>query len=254
MDSKGVGLEGKVALVTGASRGIGAAVAKALAFRGAAVVVNYKDNGKKADEVVSKIKEEGGKAVAVQADVRDRKAVDAMVTRALKELGPVDIMVCNASIGFPMKPFAELPWDDIEAKLVGEIKALYNCSRAVLDGMLERKQGKLIFISSGISRHPGYGFTAHAGAKAAMDGIARVMAMELGPMGITVNVVGPGLTRTDATSGLPDEVFRMTEQSAPLRRVGMPGDVAGAVVFLASPLSDYITGQYIHVNGGSHMM
>lgn len=254
MGAMGTSLEGRVALVTGASRGIGAAVAKALASHGASVVVNYKDSKDKADEVVGDINKAGGRAIAVQADVRDRKAVDAMVERALKEFGLIDVLVCNASIGFPMKPFAELSWEEIEAKLVGEIKALYNCSRAVLDGMIERKRGKLIFISSGLSRHPGYGFTAHAGAKAAMDGIAKVMAMELGPMGITVNVVGPGLTRTDATSGLPEEVFRMTEQAAPLRRVGMPADVAGAVVFLASPLSDYITGQYIHVNGGSHMM
>jgi 3-oxoacyl-[acyl-carrier protein] reductase len=250
----GTGLEDKVALVTGASRGIGAAAARALASEGARVVVNYLASARKAGEVVDEIKRAGGKAMAVQADVRDRRAVDKMVEQALKEWGKIDILVNNASIGFPMKPFTELSWEEIEAKLVGEIKALYNCSQAVLGDMLKRKSGKLIFISSGLSRRPGYGFSAHSSAKAAMDGMARVMALELGPMGITVNVVGPGLTMTDATSGLPEEAFRMSAQAAALKRVGMPDDIAGAVVFLASSLSDYLTGQYIAVDGGSLMV
>lgn len=247
-------LKDKVALVTGASRGIGAAVAKALASHGAAVVVNYLERREKAEEVLGEIRKNGGRGMTAQADVRDRRAVDGMVEAALKEFGKVDVLVNNANISFPIKPFAELHWEEVEAKITGEIKALYNCSHAVLGDMINRGSGKLIFISSTLSRHPGEGFSTHAGAKAAMDSIARVMAMELGPKGITVNLVGPGLTLTDATSWMRQEMRDMAAQGAPLRRIGRPKDVAGVVVFLASPLSDYLTGQYVPVNGGTFMI
>lgn len=249
-----LGLRNRVALITGASRGIGAAAAKALAYHGAAVVINYLQNKDKAEEVLKEIKENGGKGIIFQADVRVRDAVDKMVDTALKEFGKIDILVNNANINFPIKPFMELEWDELEAKITGEMKALYNCSHAVLRDMAERKSGKLIFISSGLSRHPGFGFSAHAAAKAAMDSIAKVMAMELGPTGITVNVIGPGLTLTDATSGQPKEIHDQVAEMTPLRRLGVPEDVAGAVVFLASSLSDYLTGEYIPVSGGIFMI
>jgi 3-oxoacyl-[acyl-carrier protein] reductase len=249
-----LGLRNRVALITGASRGIGAAAAKALAYYGAAVVINYLQNKDKAEEVLKEIKENGGKGIIFQADVRVRDAVDKMVDTALKEFGKIDILVNNANINFPIKPFMELEWDEIEAKITGEMKALYNCSQAVLRDMAERKSGKLIFMSSGLSRHPGFGFSAHAAAKAAMDSIAKVMAMELGPTGITVNVIGPGLTLTDATSGQPKEIHDQVAEMTPLRRLGVPEDVAGAVVFLASSLSDYLTGEYIPVSGGIFMI
>jgi 3-oxoacyl-[acyl-carrier protein] reductase len=249
-----LGLRNRVALITGASRGIGAAAAKALAYYGAAVVINYLQNKDKAEEVLKEIKENGGKGIIFQADVRVRDAVDKMVDIALKEFGKIDILVNNANINFPIKPFMELEWDEIEAKITGEMKALYNCSQAVLRDMAERKSGKLIFMSSGLSRHPGFGFSAHAAAKAAMDSIAKVMAMELGPTGITVNVIGPGLTLTDATSGQPKEIHDQVAEMTPLRRLGVPEDVAGAVVFLASSLSDYLTGEYIPVSGGIFMI
>jgi 3-oxoacyl-[acyl-carrier protein] reductase len=249
-----LGLRNRVALITGASRGIGAAAAKALAYYGAAVVINYLQNKDKAEEVLKEIKENGGKGIIFQADVRVRDAVDKMVDTALKEFGKIDILVNNANINFPIKPFMELEWDEIEAKITGEMKALYNCSQAVLRDMAERKSGKLIFMSSGLSRHPGFGFSAHAAAKAAMDSIAKVMAMELGPTGITVNVIGPGLTLTDATSGQPKEIHDQVAEMTPLRRLGVPEDVAGAVVFLASSLSDYLTGEYIPVSGGVFMI
>jgi 3-oxoacyl-[acyl-carrier protein] reductase len=116
--------------------------------------------------------------------------------------------------------------------------------------MMSRKSGKLIFVSSSLSRFPGFGFSAHAAAKSAMDSIGKVMAMELGPMGITVNVVGPGLTLTDATAEVHEQVAAIT----PLRRLGMPDDIAGVVLFLASSLSDYLNGEYIPVTGGSFMI
>jgi len=249
-----LGLKGKVALITGSSRGIGAASAKALARHGATVIINYVQAEDRAREVLDAILDDGGKGIALQADVRDREAVDTMVKKTLDEFGRIDILVNNANISFPVKAFTELTWNDIETKVTGELKSLYNCSQSVLTNMLERKSGKLIFVSSGLSRHPGHGFSCHAAAKAAVDSMARVLAMELGPAGITVNVVGPGLTLTDATAGQPGEMHERIAAMTPLRRLGLPEDVAGAVVFLASGLSDFITGEYIPVNGGSFMI
>lgn len=249
-----LGLDNKVALVTGASRGIGAASAKALAARGAAVVINYLCSTEKADDVLREITSRGGRAMLACADVRDRSAVDRVVAAAVKEFGAIDILVNNANISFPVKPFTALTWDEIEAKIAGEMKALVNCSQAVLPAMVGKKSGKLIFISSSLSRSPGYGFAAHAAAKGAMDSIARVMAKELGPQGINVNVIGPGLTLTDATAGQPKEMQEQIAAMTPLRRLGLPEDVAGVVVFLASSLSNYLTGEYIPVNGGNFMV
>ncbi|MGD2270621.1 MAG: SDR family oxidoreductase [Desulfobacterales bacterium] len=249
-----LGLEDKVALITGASRGIGAASARALAYHGASVIINYIQSRDKAEKLLGEINTAGGKGITFQADVRDRGAVDQMVDSALKKFGKIDILVNNANIHFPIKPFVELAWDEIEAKIMGEMKALCNCSQAVLADMIKRKSGKLIFVSSSLSRFPGYGFSAHAAAKSAMDGMAKVMATELGPFGICVNVVGPGLTLTDATAGQPKEMHEQVAAITPLRRLGMPQDIAGAVLFLASSLSDYLSGEYIPVTGGSFMI
>jgi 3-oxoacyl-[acyl-carrier protein] reductase len=249
-----LGLQDKVALITGASRGIGAASAKALAHQGATVVINYIKSKDKAEELLDEIKKAGGKGTMFQADVRDQGAVNDMVESTLKEFGKIDVLVNNANINFPIRPFIELTWEQIEAKILGEMKALYNCSQAVLKDMMNRKSGKLIFVSSSLSRFPGYGFSAHAAAKSAMDSIAKVMGMELGPVGITVNVVGPGLTLTDATAGQPKEVHEQVAAITPLRRLGMPDDIAGVILFLASSLSDYLNGEYIPVTGGSFMI
>ena len=249
-----LGLKDKVALITGASRGIGAASAKSLAHHGAKVVINYINSSDKAEELLDEIKKSGGQGMVFQADVRDQGAVNDMVESTLKDFGKIDILVNNANINFPIRPFIELTWEQIEAKILGEMKALYNCSQAVLKDMMNKKSGKLVFVSSSLSRFPGYGFSAHAAAKSAMDSIAKVMAMELGPMGITVNVVGPGLTITDATAGQPKEVHEQVAAITPLRRLGMPDDIAGVILFLASSLSDYLNGEYIPVTGGSFMI
>jgi 3-oxoacyl-[acyl-carrier protein] reductase len=249
-----LGLKDKVAVITGASRGIGAASAMALAHHDATVVINYIKSKDKAEELLDGIKKAGGRGMVYQADVRDQGEVNGMVEATLKEFGKIDVLVNNANINFPIKPFTELTWEEIEPKILGEMKALYNCSQAVLKDMMNRKSGKLIFVSSSLSRFPGYGFSAHAAAKSAMDSMAKVMAMELGPMGITVNVVGPGLTLTDATAGQPKEVHEQVAAITPLRRLGMPDDIAGVVLFLASSLSDYLNGEYIPVTGGSFMI
>ncbi len=248
-----IGLKDRVALITGASRGIGAASAKALAASGAIVIINYFQSKDKADKLLEEIRQNNGRGMAIKADVRDRGEVDRMVDSVVKEYGKVDILVNNANIDFPMKPFIELSWNEIETKIIDEMKSLYNCSQAVLKDMLPKKSGKLIFISSTLSRSPDYGFAAHAAAKAAMDSIVRVMATELGPLGITANTIGPGLTETDATAGLPQDIKEQVAAITPLKRVGQADDMAKVVVFLASSLSDYLTGEYIPVCGGLYM-
>ncbi|MDW7773590.1 MAG: SDR family oxidoreductase [Desulfobulbaceae bacterium] len=248
-----MGLKGKVALVTGASRGIGAACARSLAQAGASVGVNYYQSEQAAESLVQEIEAFGGQAMAVQADVRIREEVDRMTEALITKYGKIDILVNNANINFPMRPFIELSWESVEKKITGEIKSLYNCSQAVLQGMLPKKSGKLIFVSSTLSHDPGYGFAAHAAAKGAMDSIARVMAAELGANGITVNTVGPGLVETDATAGMPREMKEQVAAITPLGRIGQPEDVARVVAFLASPLADFLTGHYIPVCGGAFM-
>jgi 3-oxoacyl-[acyl-carrier protein] reductase len=224
-------LEGMTALVTGGSRGIGAACCQLLAANGAAVGVNYLGNRKAAEQVVDQIRSAGGRALAVQADVRDRSQVDGMVAEVQKDMGKVDILVNNANINFPVKPFGEFLWDEMMGKLSGEIGSSFNCCQAVIPGMLEKGMGRIINISSGLSRTPGDGFVAHTTAKSGLDAFTKALAHELGPNGITVNTVAPGLTET--------------EQSE---------DVAGAVLFFASHYSGFITGTWLPVDGGSTMI
>ncbi len=244
----------KVALITGASRGIGAASAVLLAHNGASVAVNYFQSEDSAAEIVKKIESAGFAASAFQADVREPGQVKAMVSEVEKSLGPVDILVNNASIGFPIKPFAEFTWEEMEAKLNGEIRAAFNCCQAILPGMVERGYGRIVNISSGLSRSPGDGFVAHSTAKSALDSFTRSLAHEYSPQGITVNTIGPGLTETDATSFLPQEAKDGYAAHVPLRRIGMPNDVAGAVLFYASDYSRFITGSYLPVDGGAIML
>jgi len=247
-------LEGQTALVTGGSRGIGAACCELLAANGAAVGVNYLENKEAADHVVGRIRSAGGKALAVQADARDRAQVDSMVSAVQKELGDVDILVNNANINFPIKPFGEFLWDEMMGKLDGEIGSSFNCCQAVIPGMVKKGMGRIINISSGLSRTPGDGFVAHTTAKSGLDAFTKALAHELGPQGITVNTVAPGLTETDATSFLPPEAKAGAAAHTPLRRIAQPEDVAGAVLFFASHYSGFITGTWVPVDGGNTMI
>jgi 3-oxoacyl-[acyl-carrier protein] reductase len=246
-------LRNRIALVTGASRGIGAATAKLLAANGAAVAVNYFRSEKAAGEVVEEIRRAGGKAMAVRADVRQEAEVKAMVAEVERQLGPIDTLVVNASIGFPMRPFIEYRWEDFEAKLTGELRAAFYCCQAVAPRMIERKGGCIVAVSSSLSRFPGQGFCAHSTAKSGLDGFVRSLALELGSAGIRVNAVGPGLTETDATTHLPPEAKQGAARSTPMRRIGQPGDIAGAVLMLASDHCRFVTGVYVPACGGALM-
>lgn len=247
-------LRDRVALVTGASRGIGAATAKLLGQHGAAVGVNYYGSEAAAQEVVESITSNGGRAVALQADVRDPQQVDAMVQQVADTLGAIDTLVINANANFPMAPFVDYSWQDFEAKLLGELKGAFFPCKAVIPSMIEHKRGTIIAVSSGLSRYPGEGFIAHSTAKSGLDAFIKSLALELGSHGIRANVVSPGLTLTDATARLPQEYKDASAQMVPLKRNGLPEDVAGAIVMLASDEAKFITGAYLPVSGGVQML
>ena len=238
----------KIALVTGASRGIGAAIARALANEGARVAVNYHQSEAKALALVEEIRAAGGRAMAAQADARNPEELHTMAERVKADLGPISILVLNASIGLPVKAFLEYPWEAFEAKFSGELAAAFHACRAVVPQMLELKEGSIVAISSGLARNPGWGFCAHSAAKAGLEGLVRALSLELGPMGIRVNAVAPGLTLTDATSLIPEEAKKATAEHTPLRRNALPEDMAEAVLGVLK--AGFVTGITVPVNGG----
>jgi 3-oxoacyl-[acyl-carrier protein] reductase len=241
-------------LITGSSRGIGAATAKLFAANGAAVAVNYTYNKEAALSVVREIEDKGGRAIHVQADVTDHGQVERMVAQVETDLGPIDTLVLNAGLNFVKKPFLEMTWDEYEYKYVGEMKASFYCCKVLAPKMMERKKGNIIFVSSGLSRRSGMGFISHSASKSAINAFARSLATELSPMGIRINTVSPGLTLTDATRDMPVEHFAGAKKMVPLQRVGMPEDVAGAILLLASDVAGFITGGYLPVDGGVTML
>ncbi len=247
-------MDGRVALVTGASRGIGAATARLLAAEGASVGVNYFQSAGAAQEVVAAIRDAGGKAFAVAADVRDRAQVEEMAARVELEFGVIDALVINASIGFPVTSFLEYPWEAFEAKLTGELKGAFYTCKAVVPRMIEKGKGSIVAISSTLSRQPGEGFCAHATAKSGLDAFAKSLALELGPKGVRVNVVAPGATLTDALAWMPQQAKDAIASHTPLRRNGLPEDVAGAVLALLGDDSRFVTGTYVPVAGGMFML
>ncbi len=243
-------LEGKVAVVTGASRGIGRAIAETLAAEGATVVVNYHANAAAAEEVVQAITERGGTALAVQADVSDMAAAEGLIKRAIEVYGHVDILVNNAgttrdTLLLSMK---EEQWDVV---LTTNLKSVFNCCKAVTRPMLRRKQGgRIINISSvsGIVGQPGQ--TNYAASKAGIIGFSKSLAKELGSRQITVNVVAPGFVLTDLTADLSEDLVQQTLAYIPLGRWGEAQEIAHAVAFLASDRAAYITGEVLRVDGG----
>ncbi|HET7753793.1 MAG TPA: glucose 1-dehydrogenase [Anaeromyxobacteraceae bacterium] len=246
-------LKDKVAVVTGSSRGIGAAIAKLLASHGAKVVVNYTANKEAGQKVVAEIVAAGGRAMLARADVTVRTDVEGMVRAVESELGPIDILVNNANMSFPIVPFVEYRWEDFERKVTTEMKASFFTCQAVAPGMVQRRSGSIVNVSSGLSRVPGPGFIAHSSAKSALDAFSKSLALELGPHGVRVNVVAPGLTLTDATSDQPKAMHDAVAAHTPLRRLAEPDDVAGAVLFFCTDESRHVTGAYLPVCGGSQM-
>ena len=243
-------LEGKIAVVTGASRGIGRAIAEDLAANGAALIVNYNANAAAAEEVVAGIVEKGGTAVAVQADVSDFAASQQLIKTTLDTYGQIDILVNNAgttrdTLLLMMK---EAQWDIV---LDTNLKSVFNCCKAASRSMVRRKKGgRIINISSvsGIVGQPGQ--ANYAASKAGIIGFSKSLAKELGSRNITVNAVAPGFVLTDLTADLSEELVQKALEFIPLGRWGELEEIANVVTFLASDKASYITGEVIQVDGG----
>jgi 3-oxoacyl-[acyl-carrier protein] reductase len=237
--------------VTGASRGLGRAIALRLARAGVAVAVNYRERGEAADAVVGEIRAGGGRALAVQADVSEPAQVHDMVGRVTRELGPVDILVNNAGVSRP-GDLAQFDSEQMEDMRRINVDGLITVTRAVVEGMKARGFGRIVNVTSIAALGTAMaGTTFYAATKAAVVVLTRRFALELGPHGITVNAVAPGFVRTDmAAAGRTEADFAAIAAKSMVRRVGEPEDVANAVAFLASPESGFITAQILTVDGG----
>lgn len=243
-------LEGKVALVTGSSRGIGRAIATELAVRGAKVVINYHSNPQAAEEVVKAIVEQGGSAVAVQADVSDFDAAQMLIKATIDNFGQIDILVNNAGTTEDtlLMMMKEEQWDSV---IDTNLKSVFNCCKAAARPMVRRKQGGRIINISSVSGLVGQaGQTNYAASKAGIIGFTKSLAKELGSRNITVNAVAPGFVLTDLTADLSEDLVEQTLAFIPLGRWGELEEIAHVVAFLASDQSSYITGQVIAVDGG----
>jgi 3-oxoacyl-[acyl-carrier protein] reductase len=244
----------RVALVTGASSGIGAATARLLAERGMRVVVNYLHSSTAAEQVVADIQKTGGQAMAVQADVRETAAVAGMVERVGTAWGGVDVLVHNALTPYAIKSFQDMTWAELGGKLDDEMRAAFVVTKAVLPAMTEQHRGRLIYLGTGLSRRPRAGMIALGTAKAALTQFARYLAQELGPLGITVNVVEPGpVAETKISHVLDEDQTQRQVAATPVGRLALPADVANVVAFYASDDNAFMTGTTAAVNGGMSM-
>ncbi|AKS67328.1 3-ketoacyl-ACP reductase [Staphylococcus schleiferi] len=242
----------KVALVTGASRGIGRSIALQLAEEGYHVVVNYAGNQEKAEEVVEQIKQKGVDAVAIQANVSNGDEVKAMIKEVVKTFGSIDVLVNNAGITRDnlLMRMKEREWDEV---IDTNLKGVFNCIQKVTPQMLKQRHGRIINLTSIVGAVGNPGQINYVASKAGVIGMTKTAARELASRNITVNAVAPGFIVSDMTDALNDELKETMKSQIPLGRFGQDTDIAHTVAFLASDKAEYITGQTIHVNGGMHM-
>jgi 3-oxoacyl-[acyl-carrier protein] reductase len=245
-------LAGQVALVTGGSRGIGAAIAADLAHAGAHVVVNYREQHGAATAVVGSISAAGGSAEVLAFDVADGSQVDEAVRATVQRLGKIDVLVNNAGVSADAL-LVRIRDDDWNRILDVNLKGVFNCTRAVARSMMRARAGRIINISSVVGFLGNTGQAAYAAAKAGIVGFTKSTARELAVRGITANVVAPGLIATDMLEGLDSTARDQYVALIPLRRLGRAEEVAAAVTFLAGAGGAYITGQVIHINGGLYV-
>lgn len=246
-------LGGQVVLVTGASRGIGAAAAVRLAEDGASVVVNYHQNREAAAKVLQEVERAGGRGMIFQADVTQQSQVEEMVRSATRELGPIDVLVNNAYFPFEVGALHDLGWESLHRAIEHELAAFFFCVRACLPAMKEKNAGRIIVISTRLAQQPLPRMGAYAAAKSALESMANTMAIELGPLGIAVNVVTPAFTLTDASMIMPESFRERVKETRPLKKHLYPRDVAGAIAFLAGGEASMLTGSHILITGGSHL-
>jgi len=242
-------LSGQVALVTGASRGIGRATALVLAKAGADIAVNYQQSLEPAEALAGELAALGAKSVLVQGDVSDSAQVSEMISKAEEALGGISILVNNAGItrdGLVMR-MSDEDFDDVIAT---SLRGAFLCSRAVARGMMKARSGAIINVSSVIGSRGNAGQANYAAAKAGLVGLTKSLARELGPRGVRVNAVAPGYVVTDMTSELPEKMKEQIMGNTPLGRLASPEEIASVIAFLASPAAAYITGAVIPVDGG----
>jgi len=244
-------LKEAVAVVTGASRGLGAAISEELAAGGAKVVVNYSSSKGPADELVAKIEEAGGEAVAVQADVSDAEQAQSLIDQAIERFGRVDVLVNNAGINID-KTLRKLTVDDWDKVIQVDLNSAFYTVHAVLPHMTEAGGGKIINMSSFVGEAGNIGQANYSAAKGGMLGFTKTAALELARYGITVNAICPGFINTDMVAAIPEEAKEKLLKSVPLRRFGEPNEIARAVRYLIED-GDYITGQSLDINGGVYI-
>lgn len=245
-------LKGKVAVITGAGRGIGKAIALQFAENGSKVVVNYRSSVTQVEEVINIIKSAGGEAIAVQADISREEDAKRLIEEAVKQFGRLDVLVNNAGITKD-NLLMRMTEQDFDSVIDTNLKGTFFCTKYAATVMLKQRSGKIINISSVVGIIGNVGQANYAASKAGVIGMTKAVARELSSRGITVNCVAPGFVETDMTEQLSDKVKEATIANIPLKRYGVASEVAGAVSFLASEAANYITGQVIQVDGGLAM-
>ncbi len=246
----------KVVLITGASRGIGAAIARAFAAEGASVAINYLQNAEAAEAVVADCRAAGGDASAFPTDVTDTAAIPALIESVLETFGRIDVLINNAFRPYVFDPenrkmFWELDWSDYQTQIDGALLSTHGLCKAVLPDMRRRAQGAIVNVATDLVARPTIPYHDYTTAKAALIGFSRNLAVETGPLGIRVNCVAPGLVYpTDGTRNTREDVKDLIIAQTPLGRIAAPEDVTGPVLFLASPWSGFMTGQTLYVDGG----
>ena len=245
-------LQDKCAIVTGAAKGIGRAIALKLASLGANIVLNYRSSEEKAIEVENEIKELGVEVLRVKGDISNTSDVENMINKAKEKFGKIDIMVNNAGITKDTL-ILRMKEEDFDSVIDVNLKGVFNCLKAITPIMVRQKEGKIINLSSVVGLSGNAGQVNYAASKAGVIGMTKSLAKEVGSRGITVNAVAPGFIETDMTNVLGDKFKVEARKSIPLKRLGNPDDVAKVVAFLASDMANYITGQVINVDGGMVM-
>jgi 3-oxoacyl-[acyl-carrier protein] reductase len=245
-------LDGKIALVTGGSRGIGRACCEALAEHGATVVVNYVKGEAAAREVADAITKNGGKAEIVGFDVADPKACESAIDDVVKRHGRLDVLVANAGIAIDGL-LLRMKDEDLDRLFQVNVKGALACARPAVKAMMRAKTGRIVFMSSVVGEMGNVGQTAYAASKAAIIGAAKSIAREYASRNVTVNVIAPGFIDTDMTSGMTDAMKEQLTKLVPLGRTGTAREIAAACVYLASDEAAYVTGQVLRINGGMHV-